>query len=114
MKKFLLIPILIFIYIFLIDVLSQMSFQPAPSTPQTTSSGGATVIGVGESVSVSVTRPYLFGLIRLPVYTNSLGNIGIYHDIFFSLIFVLTAVFILLEIKNRKEIKVRKTKIKRR
>jgi uncharacterized membrane protein len=91
-----------------------MSFPAETSTPQTSSSGEATIIGFGESVSVSVTRPYLFGLITLPVYTNALGNIGIYHDTFFTLIFILAAVLIILEIKKRKEIKGRKTNKKRR
>jgi hypothetical protein len=112
MKRFLLIPILIFVYIFIMGNLVTINVQESPAN--TSNSGGATVIGFGESISVSVTRTYLFGLIRLPTYTSSLGNIGIYHDIFFSFIFILTAILIILEIKNRKEIKVRKTKIKRR
>jgi F0F1-type ATP synthase membrane subunit a len=114
MKKFLLIPVLIFVYIFIVNNLSAISIQTENPTSNISNPGGITIIGFGESISVSVTRPYLFGLIRLPTYTSTLGNIGIYHDIFFSFIFILTAILIILEIKNRKEIKVRKTKIKRR
>jgi hypothetical protein len=87
-----------------------MNFQTITPTP-TPSSSGATVIGVGESITVSVTRPYLFGLIMLPVYTNSLGNIGIYHDAFFAFIFILTIALIIIEVKNRKG---RRIKRKRR
>jgi hypothetical protein len=113
MKKFLLIPILIIIYIFFVDFLSQMSFESA-SFSEGSKSGTGEVLNIGQAIGVSVRRPYFFGLIYLPVYTEGLGNIGIYHDAFFTLIFILTAVLIIIEIKNRKAIKGRKTKIKRR
>jgi hypothetical protein len=113
MKKFLLIPILIFIYIFSVDFLSQMSFESA-SFSEGSKSGTGEVLNIGHSIGVSVRRPYFFGLIYLPVYAESLGDIGIYHNIFFTLIFILTIALIIIEIKNRKGIKGRKTKIKRR
>jgi len=69
-------------------------------TPNPSPSGGE-VIGFGEAVGVMVTRPYLFGLIRLPVYTNTLGDISIYHDAFFYFIVILTVIFIIIEVKNR-------------
>lgn len=113
MKKFLLIPILIFVYIFFVDVLSQMNFQPVSPSEISKSSSGE-VINIGQSIGVSVMRPYIFGLIYLPVYIEGLGDIGFYNDVFFSLVFILTAILILIEIKHRKEIKARKTKVKRR
>jgi hypothetical protein len=113
MKKLLMIPILIFVYIFLIDALSQMSFQSIGSS-EGSKSGIGEVLNIGQSVGVSVRRPYFFGLIYLPVYTEGLGYIGIYHDMFFSIVFILAAILIIIEIKNRKGIKVRKTKIRRR
>lgn len=109
MKKFLIIPILILFYIFLIEIISQINFQPSESIEKPNSSG-ATMISIGESISITVTRPYLFGLIELPTYVNGLGNIGIYHDMFFIFIVLLTIALIIKEIKNRKEKKV----IKRR
>ena len=113
MKKFLVIPILIIAYVLIIEVLVNTSSQVTPSSTQSsTSSGSTAIIGVGESISISVTRAYLFGLIRLPTYTNTLGNIGAYHDGFFTLIFILTAILIIVEIKNRKEQK--KAKIKKK
>jgi len=111
MKKFLIIPILIFVYIFFIDVLSQSSFEILSTSK--TSSGAEAAIGIGQSIEVSVIRPYFFGLIYLPVYIGGL-DIGFYNDLFFTAIFILTAVLIIIEIKNRKEIKARKAKIKRR
>jgi hypothetical protein len=113
MKKFLIIPILIFVYIFSIDILSQMSFV-APSTINKTLIGGEAVVGISQIVEVSVRRPYIFGLIYLPVFIEGLGDIGAFNDAFFALIFILVAAFILMEIKHRKEIKGGKAKIKRR
>ena len=108
MKKLLIVPILIFVYIFLIQVLSQMSFQEAPS--QSLKGGGSLeIVNIGQSIGVSVTRPYLFGLTHLPVYTESLGDIGGYHNAFFAFIVILTIALIVLEFRNRKEIKGRKT-----
>jgi len=113
MKKPLLIPILIIVYIFFIGVLSQSSFQ-MPASSESSGGGAAEVLNIGQSIGVSVTRPYLFGLIYLPVYTEDLGYIGTLHDIFFSFIFILAIALFIIEIKNRKEIKARKTKNKRR
>ena len=113
MKKFLIIPILIFVYIFFINFLPQISFQSIGFL-ETPKSGIGEVVNIGQSIGVSVIRPYFFGLIYLPVYIEGLGDIGFYNDVFFSLIFILTAIFILIEIKNRKEVKAKKTKIKRR
>jgi len=113
MKRLLIIPILIFVYIFLIDVLSQMSFQGIASQNYGAGSAGE-VLSIGQTIGVSVRRPYFFGLIYLPVYTESLGYIGSYHDAFFAFIFILAIALIILEFKNRKEIKGSKTKSNKR
>jgi len=94
-KKFLLIPALVFIYLFfIVDFL--VSYNPAVLSQTTTTAPSplpGQQIGVGESISVTVTRPYFFGLFRLPVYTNHIGYIGGYHQAFFYLIIILTVVF---------------------
>jgi len=97
-KKFLIIPVLIFIYIFfVVDLL--VNYNPAVySQPFLGPSGGGQTIGVGMAVSVSVTRPYLLGLIRLPVYTDGLGDIGTYHEAFFGFIAILTIILIVVEL----------------
>jgi hypothetical protein len=99
-KKFLIIPALIIAYVYLITVLSTITIQAAPSGA---SSGGGEVIGLGESLTVSVTRPYFFGLVRLPTYSSALGYIGFYHDLFFYFIIVLTVIFIIQEVKYKKK-----------
>ena len=98
-KKFILIPALLFFYLFfIVDMLAGFSPVSTPTT-ETVPVGGSGVqpIGVGEGVSVSVTRPYLFGLIRLPVYSSGLGNIGVYHDAFFWFLGLLTVAFVVIE-----------------
>jgi hypothetical protein len=113
MKKFLLIPILIFVYIFFIDVISQTGLSGI--TPQSYITGGAgESIGIGQAITISVRRPYFFGLFYLPTYSEGLGYIGDWHDAFFSFIFILTIALIIIEIKNRKEIKGRKAKRNKR
>ena len=86
-KKFLLIPILIFAYVYFVIVLSTITVQSAPASG---SGGGGEAIGIGQSLTVSVTRPYFFGLVRLPTYSAYLGYIGLYHDLFFYFIIILT------------------------
>jgi len=111
MKKILLIPILIIIYIFLINSISQMNFSLI-NTSEGLKSGAGEIINVGQSIGVSVVRPYLFGLFYLPVYVEGLGDIGIIHDAFFTFIFILAIALIIIEIRGRKQIKARKTKRK--
>jgi hypothetical protein len=114
MKKFLIIPISIFVYIFLIEMLSQPAFQETFFGYTGAGTYGGEVVGMGTAVEIYVTRSYLFGLIRLPVYTPGLGYIGDYHDAFITFLVVLTIALLLLEFKNKKEIKAHKTKSKRR
>ena len=101
-KKFIIIPILIFIYIFfIVDLL--VGYRPSVYSKNPPLLPGGQTIGVGTAVSVFVTRPYLFGLFRLPVYTDGIGYIGDIHEAFFYFIGILTVIFIVIElIKWRK------------
>jgi len=102
-KKFFIIPVLIFIYVyFIVDFL--VSFNPTVYSPAPTEGGiGGQPIFIGESVSVVVTRPYFFGLVRMPVYTNYIGYIGNLHEMFFSFIVILIAGFLIIELRNIKK-----------
>jgi len=109
MKRLLIIPVLIILYIFFIDFITQNSLIGGAT--QALGGGGAgEVVGLGQAVTVSVQRPYLFGLFYLPTYSNDFGYIGGWHDAFFAFVIVLTISLLLLEFKNRKEIKGKKTK----
>lgn len=102
-KKFLLIPILILVYIFFINFLVQsvIIVPEGASAGGEQSSGGILQIGIGASASVSVTRPYLFGLLELPVYTDTLGDISPLHNAFFIFILVLIIIFIIIEWREK-------------
>lgn len=100
MKKFLAIPILIAAYVYFVIFLSSISIT---SIPVGGSGAAGEVIGIGETLTVSVTRPYFFGLVRLPTYSPLLGYIGFYHDLFFFFIILLTVIFIIQEIKYKKK-----------
>jgi hypothetical protein len=100
MKKFLAIPILIAAYVYFVMFLSTISIQ---STPAGGSGAAGEVIGIGETLTVSVTRSYFFGLVRLPTYSPLLGYIGFYHDLFFYFIIILTVIFIIQETKYKKK-----------
>jgi len=97
-KKFLFIPILLFIYIFfVVDFL--VSFNPTTFlTGVAPLSDDGQAIGVGTTVTVTVRRPYFFGLVRLPVYTNYIGYIGDYHKAFFYFVGILTVLLVILEV----------------
>lgn len=111
MKKFLIIPILIIAYIYFVN--SMIQIAPQLMSSPTPGSGGGEALGFGETVGVSVERPYLFGLITLPVYTNAVGDISIYHEMFFYFIVIITIIFIIMEIRSRKKVR-RKIKTKRK
>jgi len=98
-KKFFLIPVLIIGYIYFIGWLVE-SATLVPSEQQTTGEGPMHV-GISSSVSVAVTRPYLFGLLELPVYTGTLGDISFLHNSFFAFIIILTIVFVILEWRKK-------------
>jgi len=100
-KKFLLIPALLFFYLFfVVDVMVSLSPAQTTGTEEQASGGGVQPIGVGEAVSATVTRPYFFGLVMLPVYTSGIGYIGGYHDAFFWFLGLLTAAFVVMEWKG--------------
>jgi hypothetical protein len=101
-KKFLLIPILIIAYVLFINFITQMNTSLGQSS-QSMSGGTAQTLGMGDSVSVSVTRAYFFGTVRLPVYSALLGDIGPLHDIFSYFILILTVIFIIQEVKYKKK-----------
>lgn len=95
--KFLLIPLLFYAYLQFINMLVQGTVT-IPTVGPGVVGGAGVVIGVGETVSISVTRSYFFGLLRLPVYTAGLGSIAYLHEAFFTFLGVLTAVFVFMEI----------------
>ena len=101
-KKFLIIPILVVAYVLFINFISQMS-PAAAQAGQSMGGGTAQTIGVGDSISISVTRPYFFGMVRLPVYSAMFGEIGWMHDMFTYFIIALTVIFIIQETKYRKK-----------
>ncbi len=96
-KRFLAIPILIFLYMVFVDNLVSSNISAGSAGEAGGQEGGTVNVGVGHSVAVSVTRPYIFGLIRLPVYSSTLGDIGIYHEIFFYSLIGLTVFLILMD-----------------
>jgi len=103
MKEFLIIPILIVAYIYFVNLIVQgFPIGIIPSPTLTPGAPGAQIIGIGEAITVTVTRPYLFGLIRLPVYTNTLGYIGTYHEAFFVFIVVLTIALFIRKLRYKK------------
>lgn len=106
-KKFLLIPLTFFLFVFLyvnfINSLSEISETVRQSGTASKSALGE-VIGVGQAVSVQVTRatkPYLFGLVNLPAYAQGIGNLTTLHTLFFWFLYALTAIltiiFIIIE-----------------
>ena len=98
-KKFLIIPLLIFFYLFfIVDAL--VNYNPTVFSPVSVQGGAGQPIGVGNSVSVIVMRPYLFGLVKLPVYTNYIGYIGDLHEGFFTFMMMLTVGFVIIELWN--------------
>lgn len=108
--KFLLIPsvfiILVFLYVSFINLLSEGSEVVRQGSTASKSVAGE-VIGVGQAVSVHVTRatkPYLFGIVNLPAYAPSIGNLTVMHTIFFWSLYILTAflttVFVIIERKG--------------
>ena len=95
--KYLLIPVFIVGYLFFINSLA--AYNPSFGSPvEKTNAPGTEIIGVSDTVTVSVTRPYVFGLIRLPVYNSGFGDVSIFHNIFFNFIFILLAAFIIIDI----------------
>lgn len=106
-KKFLLIPaifiLLVFLYANFINSLSENAEVVKESSTVSKSSSGE-AIGVGQAVSVKVTRaakPYLFGLVNLPAYAQGIGALTTLHTMFFWSLYtfaiLLSAVFLIIE-----------------
>ncbi len=99
-KKFLLIPLFFFLYLLFVDAMVSSNIVVGGQSAGADVPGGV-AIGVGDAVGVSVMRPYLFGLLMLPVYSASFGDISGLHTIFFYLMAGMTGVFIAMERKGR-------------
>jgi len=106
-KKFLLIPILflllVFLYVNFVNALTNSAETVRQSSGVEKSARGE-VIGIGHAVSVQVkraTNPYLFGLVDLPAYAQGIGNLTVLHTAFFWSLYlltaILTAIFIIIE-----------------
>jgi hypothetical protein len=94
LAKYLIIPILFFLYISYADVI--LASGPSVFGAEQGAGGGAggiQVIGLGLATSVSVSRLY-FGMFRLPVYAADLGDISGIHDTFFTILGIITVIFV--------------------
>jgi hypothetical protein len=118
-KKFLLIPaifiLLVLLYANFINSLSESAeFVRGSSTFSKSGTGEA--IGVGQAVSIKVTRatkPYLFGIVNLPAYAQGMGSLTGLHAIFFWSLYtftiLLTAGFVIIERRNVNMVKAQNT-----
>jgi hypothetical protein len=97
--KYLLIPILLLLYINYSDVLIGTAFTVLSGQGQGGEGGGLEQIGVGFAATVSVTRPYLFGMVRLPVYAGDVGDISGFHTTFFAILGVITIAFVIWDLR---------------
>lgn len=106
-KKFLLIPLafllLVFLYSAVINSLSTNATLVKGDYSVSKTERGE-VIGVGQAVSVQVSRakhPYMFGLVSLPAYIDGIGNISTLNTVFFgfsgAIAILLTTVFVIIE-----------------
>ena len=82
-QKIVSIPLIVIVYLFAIDLLSSNNIFIS-SVSGSEDMGNALNIGLGQAVGVSVTREYFGGAMRLPIYSGAIGDIGIYHNIFFN------------------------------
>jgi hypothetical protein len=105
MKEFIIIPLLFIIYFYAVGLFTSPTFANLFSAFTQTFTGeqisGTQVVGIGATASIAVTRGYLFGFYRLPVFTSSLGDISIYHNIFFVSVFLITTFLIYRKVKLR-------------
>lgn len=81
--KILSIPLVVVIYLFAVDFLSSGNVFSS-SLSESQDFGGSLNIGFGQAVGVSVTRSYFGGAIQLPIYSGAIGDIGVYHNLFFN------------------------------
>lgn len=106
MKEFIIIPLLFIIYFYAVGFFTSPAFGSlfsifTQSFTQEQTSGTAQAVGFGATASVVVTRPYFFGLYKLPVFISSTGDISIYHTIFFVIIVLITTFLIYRKVKLR-------------
>jgi len=97
--KYLLIPVLLLLYINFLDVLLSTASAFVSEQGQGGGDSGIQVIGVGFATSVTVTRPYLYGLVRLPVYAGDLGDISGIHYTFFAVLGLITIIFLVWDLR---------------
>ncbi|MBS3054972.1 MAG: hypothetical protein J4452_00570 [Candidatus Aenigmarchaeota archaeon] len=107
LKKFLAIPALIILYIygvnyFISSGFAALSLGLLQNQENASSEGNVVNVSLGESAFVQVTRPYFFGLITLPVFMSTVGDISMYHNIFFAFIGFITVLFVLMEWRERR------------
>lgn len=98
--KYAIIPVLLFLYVSNFDSLIGPAIGSVSDQGSGAGNGGIQVIGVGFAATVSVTRPYLFGLVRLPVYAGDLGDISGIHDTFFTMLWVIGLIFMAWDIRS--------------
>ncbi len=99
-QKILSIPLVIIIYLSAIDLLSSNNIFSS-SLSETQDMGGVLNIGLGQAVGISVVRPYFGGALTLPIYSGAIGDIGIYHNLFFNyFIYIYSAAMILWVVKD--------------
>jgi hypothetical protein len=110
LQRLLIIPLMIILYIFFIGIIDQLTYEDGLQILTVAGGGAGENVGFGQSVSISVTRPYLFGLFRLPTYSAAFGYIGGWHDAYFTLVIIVSIALLLLEFKHMKA----KNKPKRR
>jgi len=115
-KKFLLIPVIFFVLVFLYTSFINSLSKSSELVREISSSESTTgqVIGVSQAVLIKVTRatkPYLFGLINLPTYTQGIGDLTMLHTLFFWSLYVLTAIltaiFIIIERRSKQMVNVK-------
>lgn len=105
-KKILIVPLLFFVYIWLINGMANPNISSTVSpSGEGGASGAAVSAGIGTTVTVQVTRatsPYLFGLVNLPNYIDGIGFVKTLHTMFFYFLGILTIIFIIIEWRNKK------------
>lgn len=97
--KYLIILLLLVFYVTNFDSFVGPALTFISEQGQGAGGGGLQQIGLGFATSVAITRPYLFGLVRLPVYAGDLGDISGIHDVFFAILGLLTAGFLVWDLR---------------
>lgn len=99
-QKIVSIPLIVVLYLSAIDFLSSSNVFSS-NLSETQDMGGVLNIGLGQAVGISVTRAYFGGSLRLPIYSGAIGDIGIYHNLFFNyFIYIYAAAMILWAAKD--------------